>query len=246
MRNGVCADIDRCHPVRGYHSPDSLCHGLRDGTGCSIQHTQAQFLNDCTGRGSGFLCALGLIVCARCACVAKLGIGKLIEVALLELEAAVGVLAQLYHMVFASAAAQLFQQVQIAADGMGVNYAVAPVRIHLGKGIGEVDDGAVGQGPRQTVATGHVDRTACLTNVHGDGVPGKVDDLGNLIPILVGDLTDLPAGKGEAHVTEIVGDAVGFLLRALELQLAAGTADPEDQLVGQHIEALVAAGIGIE
>ena len=246
MRNGVCADIDRCHPVRGYHSPDSLCHGLRDGTGCSIQYTQAQFLNDCTGRGSGFLRALGLIVCARCVRLTKLGIGKLIEVALLEGIAVVGgVHAQLYHMIEGSVGAQLFQQVQIAADGNGIDFGDAPVLL-LRKDVREIDVGAVGQGPRQTVATGHVDRTAHLTNVHGDLVAGEINDLGNLIPIHVGDLADLPAGKGEAHITEIIGDAVGFLLRALELQLTVFTAYPEDQLVGQHVEAFATAGIGIE
>ena len=236
------ANIDLSLPVCSYCCLDCACHGLRDIGGTRFQSGQIQILNSSIGRGSGFLRALGLRVCAR---RSKFFGDELIEVALLELEAAVGVLAQLYHMIGGSAAAQLFQQVQVAADGMGVNLGDTPV-LYLRKDVGEVDVGAVGQGPRQAVATGHVDRTARLTNVHGDLVAREINDLGNLIPIHVGDLADLPAGQGEAHVTEIIGDAVGFLLRALELQLAAGTADPEDQLVGQHIEALAAAGIGIE
>ena len=149
-------------------------------------------------------------------------------------------------MIAGSAAAQLFQQIQVIADGNGGNFGDLPAHF-LGKDIGQVDVGAVGQCPYQPVfVTGHVDCTARLTNVHGDGAASEINDLGNLIPIHVGDLADLSAGNGEAQIMEVVGDTVRFLLHALEPQLAIHAAYPKDQLVGQHIEALAGFGIGIE
>ena len=138
--------------------------------------------------------------------------------------------------------AQLFQQIQLIADGNGGNFGDLSV-LFLDKDVGEIDVGAVGQSPCQQVVAGHIDCAAGLTDVHGDGVALKVDHLGDLVPVHVSDLADLSVGKGEAQITEIVAYAVCLSLRSQELQLAVLIAHPEDKLVGQQVEALVVFGI---
>ena len=232
-------DRDLGLPVCGNRRFNRLGHRIRDESGVVLK--AGQILHRTVHRS--LCCGCNILRALRIFRLAQGGAEELIDVALHKGEA-VGCLifTELNHMIERPVKAQLFQQIQLIADGNGGNFGDFSV-LFLDEDVGEIDVGAVGQGPCQLAAAGHIDRAAGLADIHGDAVVLKVDHLGDLVPVHVSDLADLSVGKGEAQIAEIVAYAVCLSLRSQELQLAVLIAHPEDKLVGQQVEALVVFGV---
>ena len=134
-----------------------------------------------------------------------------VEIAFHKAVAVMAVAYQLHHVVDSPAVLDVLQNIEIILPMAGLHLGrFAGGRFGMVESVLEIDVGAIGQGPDQrTFLTAQVYRTA--GGADGDGVVLQIDDLGDLIAALIGDLLNLAIVQGKGHIAEVVVDALTVL-----------------------------------